>query len=312
MNTDLLRSFLEVARQESYTKAAQNLYLGQPTVYQHVRALEKLLRTQLVRQAGKRVVVTAEGRVVLEQAIRVLSAENHLLTSTLLDQKELRTGQLEIVAGSTFGMTVVPLALAAFKVRFPGISVRVEVHHNPEEIDRLLLSFGHDGGFHSNGVSRPKLLKDRVIRDDLILVVPTTHPLRHLHRAATAMDLVAESLICYGSPYGVRAAIDAWAEAQKCLLPTQFELDSQNAIVNMVAANGGTAIVSTLTALPFLKGGDVAGIPLQPPLSRWWYLVRMADREVPRALTELIQDMNCVVEHAYLEAANLVSANTSA
>lgn len=282
-----MRSFVEVARQESYTKAAQALYVSQPTVYQHVRALEQVLGVPLVRQAGKRVSLTPEGKVALEQTIRVLSELNRLMSSVLLDYQELHTGHLDLIVGTTFGQSVLPLGLAVFRRLYPGISVHTEVQHNPKEIDEALLRLGYDGAFHAGGRARPGLTKVQVLQDSLVLVTPPGHPLAFL-KSVSARDLEATGIISYARPFDLREAIEAWGADQSCAIPTTLELNSQIAMATAVSAGAGVAILSTLAVRPFIGAGSVIAVPLEPILHRPWFFAHRSDADVPPALSKLV------------------------
>lgn len=290
MNTDLLRSFVEVARNQSYTKAARTLYVSQPAVYQHVHTLEQILGATLVRQAGKRVVLTIEGKIVLEQAVKILTEVGELLNSVLLDEHASRSSQLEIAVGTTFGQTVLPRALRGFRDRYPRIAIRAAVLHNTDEIDELVLRLGYDGAFHSDERPRNGLEKDPLLTDTLMGIVPTSHPLA-TKSSLSPIDIVPYGLIWYSKPYVLRRRIETWAAEQGVALPTAIELDSQTAMVTAVAAGAGVTIASELSALPFINSREVKPIPLAPPLRRQWFFVHRAAVPVPRALSRLVETL---------------------
>lgn len=297
MNTDLLKSFLEVARQGSYTRAAEELYLSQPAVYQHVKTLEKVLHTRLVQQAGKRVLLTAEGRALAPYARRVLDAQ-HDLESAMTESSGVANSRLTIVAGTTIGESVLPAALASVKRRYPQASVHLELNHDPHAIDQSLLRFQYDGGFHSSGLSRAGLIKEAMVEDRLLLVVPQGHRLSR-RRQVSASDLRREGIISHATPFGVRSAVDAWAGAQGVVVPSYFEVQTQPAITIAVAGGAGVAIVSSISALPYLRSRDVVGITLKPPLSRYWYFIYPAEQEVAIALRVLTNELSIYVERTY-------------
>lgn len=298
MNTDLLRSFAAVCRLGSYTGAARELFLSQPTVYQHVRSLEKQLKVRLIKQSHKGAIPTPEGRALLPLATRLLAEEERLLWTMLKEDPAEPSARLELIAGTTFGETVIPHTLAAYRREHPRVSIHVEIHHDPTEIDQTLLRDQHDGGFHSNGVSRSGLIKDPVVEDHLILVVPPDHALSSASCVSPAA-LVREGIICYASPYGVRSAIDSWAGAQGVAIPTRFELDSQVAIMNMVANDGGVAVVSGLGAVQHLRSGALIGIRLEPELWRYWFFVHASQEQPHPAMGRLLEVMSSVVDGEY-------------
>lgn len=301
MNTELLRSFIEVGSQQSYTDAAKTLYLSQPTVYQHVRSLEQLLGVKLVCQVGKRVVLTSEGKTVADQAIKVLGEVNNLLNSVLLDHEQLRTGKLDIVVGTTFGDAILPLCLGVFLSQYPGLSLRVAVLHDTDDIDNAVFRLGYDGGFHSGDRWRSGITKEPIINDRLVAAVPIGHPLSG-NSSVSAADLQNEALICYAKPFGLRYRIDSWAADQNCELSTAVELNSQTAMVTAVATGAGVAIVSTLAALPLMEAGEVVTIELDPPIHRDWYFVHRSDTKIPIGLKMLVETLATTAARMHQDA----------
>lgn len=306
MNTDLLRSFVEVARQGSYTHAAKTLYLSQPTVYQHVRGLEQALGATLVTQIGKRVVLTAEGKVVMDQAIRVLSEVSQLLNSVLLDQHELRSGLIDVVVGTTFGQAILPLAIGEFRNRYPGISIRAPVFHEADQIDEAVLRFGYDAGYRSGSPPRAGLSTIPIIDDILVGIVPPRHPIVKNKRPLTASDISDQGVVTYARPFGLRQTIETWATSQGCILTISIELNSQAAMVAAVAAAGGVSVVSLLSAMPFMKAGLVTAVQLDPPISRPTFLIHRSGVELPLALVRLTEIVTMAASQTQADALQLV------
>lgn len=307
MNTDLLRSFVEVARQGSYTHAAKALYLSQPTVYQHVRSIEQVLGASLVTQVGKRVVLTPEGKVVMDQAVRVLGEVNQLLNSVLLDHHELRSGLLDVVVGTTFGQALLPLAIGEFRARYPGIAIRAPVFHEADQIDDAVLRFGYDGGYRSGSRPRAGLEIVPVVEDQLVAILHPEHRLARGHgRAITAADLSEEGIVTYARPFELRQTIDEWSAEQGCVLPSTIELNSQAAMVAAVASAGGVSIVSLLSAIAFMKAGLVTAVELSPPVSRPTFLVHRTGIDIPLALVRLTEMVSRAADRAQRDALKLV------
>lgn len=306
MNTDILRSFVEVARQSSYTAAAKVLCVSQPTAYQHVKALERQLGVQLVRQFGKRVLLTPEGKVVMSQAIRVLDDVGQLFNSVLLDYHEMRSGQLDIMVGTTFGQAILPLGVGSFRVRYPGIAIRAPVSNNTDDIDESVLRLGYDGAFHSNSSPRSGLDKHPLFEDVLVAVVPPNHWLASAGRAVQPDDLTDEGIVTYARPYRMRQTIESWASTRNVAIPSSIELNSQGAMLTAVAAGAGVSVVSLLSAVPFIQAGMVVGIAMEPHLSRMTFFVHRSDSEVPLALTRLAECVSYSAAEMQLNGSRLV------
>lgn len=295
MNTQLLRTFLEVIHQESYTRAGRELFLSQPAVYQQVRTLEELVGRKLVRQRGKHVITTPEGRIIAKQARKILTEVDRLSAQAVGAIDSTSEGSVNLLVGTTFGASVAPLGVSAFHKKFPRVDVRIRVHHNPQEIDEALLRGSYDGAFHSVGRTAIGLVKRPVFKDHLIGIYRPNEGDEE-RTSFDAARLAKTGIICYGLPYGIREAIDAWAGDAHEVIPSIYELDDQIGIIRAVADGSGPAIVSSLCAAPFLKTGAVASADLDPPLFRWWYYVSPHGLDESPIVSLLIDEMKNAVD----------------
>lgn len=291
LNTDIVTSFVTVARTEGYTAASRELNLNQSTVYQHVRQLERLLEASLVRQVGKRVVLTEEGRLVLPHALGLMEQVRGLSHATLDDEGDLRPAVLDIIVGTTFGQSVLPSALVPFHRRFPNIHIQMAVVHDTSRIDDAVLKFGYDGGFHSSPSCRVGLLKEPVLRDELIVVASAEHILMRSRESVSAESLAAGGVVSYRSGFDLRALVERWAYSAGVMIPVIMELDSQVAMVSAAMAGAGPAIVSGRVAAPFLESSRLAMRQLEPPIYRDWFHVHRDGGAVPKAMGQLVSEI---------------------
>jgi DNA-binding transcriptional LysR family regulator len=293
MNTEYLRTFVEVARQGSYARAARALQLSQPTAFRHIRQLEETLATELVVGAGKAVVLTNRGKAVLDQAVRVLEEVDRLLHTTVRDSDDLVRGTLDLAVGTTLGASIMPIALVELRGRHPGIRVRMTVLNNRTAIDDAVLRHGYDAGFRSGSGALPGLKLVPVLEDRLVFIAPHGHPLAS-RPALTPGDLVGVPFVGHTSAAApdLCAQIDAWALPGGAVIESRLSFDDQDAIVTAVLAGGGVSIVSNImVSRPTLLGSLVVR-PLAPALTRDFYLVRRRRSRPLRALdllTEIIQ-----------------------
>lgn len=292
MNTQILKSFVEVAREQSYTRAASNLYLSQPSVYQHVRQLSQMLGLSLVEQRGKRVVLTFEGKLALAHAIRMIDEENRLFTAVISDRDALRTGTLDILVGTTFGQSVMPTCIGEFNEAYPGIRVRSTLMRTANEMNEALLSFGYDASIHSGRGETPGLAGKKLFADELVLIVSGQSRLADA-TSVEAADL-RDGIISYRPQGELRQNIDRWAADASVTVPTKFELDSQYAMMLAVLEGYGVAIVNRTVCRPLVARGILRAITLVPPLTKAYSLFIRSGTEAPPALKRFAE---FVVKH---------------
>lgn len=296
MNTEVLRTFVEVARQGSYVRAARALRLSQPTAFRHIRQLEEALASELVFGAGKAVVLTNRGKAVLEQAIRVLEEVDRLRHSTVRESDDLVTGALDLAVGTTLAASVMPVALVTFGERYPGIRVRMTVLNNRAAIDDAVLQHGYDAGFRSGSGALPGLRLTPVLRDRLVFVAPRNHALAAC-RTICPGDLAGVPFVGHTNAAApdLCSQLDAWAMSGGTTLESRLAFDDQDAIVTAVLAGGGVSIVSNVIANRPTLVRRIAVRPLVPALSRDFYLVRRRRSRALKALELLTGIMAALV-----------------
>jgi aminoethylphosphonate catabolism LysR family transcriptional regulator len=134
MNLSQLRAFDAVVRTGSFTAAAQRLFVSQPAVTNHVKALEAYYEVALFQRHGRGVEPTELGRELAEISRRLFGMEEEAV-EILQAHKTLRTGTLRIASDGPY--IAIPL-VKAFKARFPEIQVSVNIHNTRDVLATLL------------------------------------------------------------------------------------------------------------------------------------------------------------------------------
>lgn len=281
LSPHLLQSFVAVADAQSYTRGGAVLQLAQPTVHQHVRQLERLTRTRLVDQAGKRVVLTAHGRLLYEYARRISSMSEEL-ERALEDDASLEHGDLAIAAGTTAGEFVIPRICTSFTRKYPGVRTTVAVINDIVAIDRGVASRQYELGFHSDPRLEDSVLKEPLLEESLIGIAPLGHPFAGRDTPVAPGELSGQAFLAFEgnnppvpSRSGIRAAIryviDEWLEREQAVPRIVFSSTSLEAIKTAVRAGAGIAIVSRASVRP--EDASLARFELQDPPRRSFFLV---------------------------------------
>ena len=175
MDLDRLRGFVETAREKSFTRAAEKLFLTQPAVSLQVKALEDELGEDLFERRGKQILLTEAGRLLFARAETILEMAEQI-PQDMAALGELRTGRLSIGASDTNCAYVLPPAVKAFRQAYPGIEIRLTDRMSPEVV-RLVLEGAVDFGLATLPVTEPRVkTRPFFIRDDVAICSPT-HPL---------------------------------------------------------------------------------------------------------------------------------------
>lgn len=241
-----MRVLREVARQGSFSAAAEVLAYTQSAVSQQIAALEREAGTTLVERSSRGIRLTDAGRALVTHADAILArladAEAELEAIA-----GLRGGSLRLASFPTAGATIMPLAIAEFRRRHPGVDISL-TQAEPPEARAALKSGEHDIALlidelrpPSDGIERLHLLDD-----PMYVVLPRDHPLAG-RRGLRLGDLADEAWMfgCSGSCPDSRLLMRACGQAG--FEPrVAFESDDYAAIQGFVAAGVGVALIPDL------------------------------------------------------------------
>jgi DNA-binding transcriptional LysR family regulator len=239
-----LKVFRAVAEHLSFRKAGEQLYLTQPAVTLQIKALEEELGTKLFERGTSGVSLSDAGRVLLTYAekLRDLAeqAENELA-----GMKGQAAGSLSLGASTTIAQYVLPVHLAAFSRRFPGVQLQV-FGENTEQIADGVASGRFGLGLIEGPAMRKDLLVEDWFQDELFVAVPAGHEWAGL--GSIAPEKLLEAVLVMrergsGSRHVVEQALQK-AGLRLGSLRVAMELDSTEAILSCVEAGLGVGFVS--------------------------------------------------------------------
>jgi LysR family transcriptional regulator, transcriptional activator of the cysJI operon len=188
MNIRHLSVFLSVCEHMNMTRAAEDLYMSQPSVSQMIAELEQYYDSRLFERLNRRLYLTAAGE-------RLQSYARHIINLEVQAKKELADlthgGVLRIGASQTVGAYLLPEIISQFKSYFPEVEVFSRVE-NTREIERFLMEDKLDFGLLEGLIHSPELREETFLDDDLAIVSAPGHPL------AGSPTLAPDDL----SPYG--------------------------------------------------------------------------------------------------------------
>jgi DNA-binding transcriptional LysR family regulator len=241
LNLHQLRTLHAVAQHGSFTRAAEELYVGQPAVSQQVAALERALGVTLVYRAGRGVRLTEAGRLAADYAERIGRLAEQLRAG-IDGLKGLTSGRLVVGAGQTPGDYLLPAVLGEFRQRHPGVSVELEIAGTGRVVDWLVRHV-YDLGFLGDRITHPDLEIEPFVEDRVVLFVAADHPLaarRHL-----SLDEVADTGLIVREPgSATRAAGERTLRAGGVEPRELMELGSNESVKHAVLAGLGVGMLS--------------------------------------------------------------------
>jgi DNA-binding transcriptional LysR family regulator len=270
-----LRVFETVARLRSFTAAAQELHLAQPTVSVQMRELAANIGLPLFEQQGRRTALTAAGEALLEAA-RSMFDTWAAFEMTIGELKGARRGKLRLAAVTT-AEYFVPALLAPFARAYPGVDVSLAVENRDAVVERLR----QDADDFTIMMMPPAELRLAVLPfldNPLVALAPRDHPLTRRRRIAL-QAFAAEPLLVREKGSGTRMASEQFFAEHRLLPNVRMELGSNEAVKHAVAAGLGCAILSQHTVGRTPERDGLAVLQVEHmPIRRSWYLVRREGR----------------------------------
>jgi DNA-binding transcriptional LysR family regulator len=270
-----LETFLQAAENLSFTEAARQLHLTQPTISHHIKSLEAEFGTDLFIREGTKLRLTEAGRLLIPWA-RKLLRDSIELKGMMDSLKSDVVGHLRIACSTTAGKYVLPQLAARFCQRFPGVRVSI-MRCIPENVVPSLLEGKANLGVVSYEIDKEDMELQEFFEDSISLIVPFDHPWA-LRKIIHPADITKEKIILREAASGTRRVmLSELAKFDIGLddLNVFMELGNAEAIVRTVAAGYGVSFVSSLATSCPLERGNIVDVKVEGlQLRRKVYMMR--------------------------------------
>ncbi len=265
-----LQVFESVARNLSYTHAAQELYLSQPAVSMQIKQLESALGINLFEQLGKKVSLTEAGNVIYRYS-RIISGLLSEIRELVEEFKGIQRGHLKISVATTANYFATRF-LAEFVKEYSGTTFSLDVT-NREVLVHKLEQNEVDLVIMGQPPEDMDLETQSFMENPLVVVAPCDHPFAH-RKSIPIVELKNEMFVVRERGSGTRIAMSRYFEEHGIQLQTGMEMTSNEAIKQAVEAGLGLGIVSIHTLTLELETKRLMVLPVEGfPILRHWYLV---------------------------------------
>ncbi len=277
-----LRIFQAVAEHNSFARAAEALHLSPPTLSLQVKQLAETVGQPLFEQLGKKIFLTAAGKILAE-ACQDIARRMDLLSDDLAALQGVERGSLKIAILTTVKYTV-PKLLGGFCGAHPGIDVAMVVGTRENLLQRLSQN-QDDLYIMGQPPEHMDVFCEAFADNPLVMVAPPTHPLAGKRRIRPER-LRHEPFIMREPGSGTRLTMERFFSENGLTPINRLELGSNEAIKKTVSGGLGLAVLSASTldaelALGELVQLDVMGFPL---IRRWHLVYPRGKRQSPAAL----------------------------
>jgi DNA-binding transcriptional LysR family regulator len=280
-----LAVFEASARLGSFTRAAEELHLAQPTVSTQMRKLTETVGLPLFERIGKKIHLTAAGLALCEGARELIGTLSRV-DQSLASLRGLHAGRLRLAAG-TGCEHFLPHLLAAFAKRHPAIEVSLEIQNRGRLIERLAAN-ADDLYVFANPPAEEEIVSQVVAPNAIVACARKDHPLAR-ERAAPLSRFACEPFLARESGSGTRMACEALFERHGIAPRIRMELSSNESIRQAVLAGLGVSILSRHT-LRLDAGSEIAILDVEGlPLERPWQIVYPIGKQVTPTAQEFMK-----------------------
>jgi len=285
MDLSELQVFLTVAKEGSFSRAAERLYRTQPAVSLAIRKLEDSLGQPLFVRGARPVRLTDAGSLLQEYAERLLNLRDEVKKG-LLELEGLKRGELSLGVNESSIHALLP-AVAKFREAHPGVQVRLHRMFS-RDIPHEVVNYRLDLGAVSYVPRDTQLQATEIRKDELTLVVPPKHHLAK-RREVEIEELGQENFIAHivESPFR-RRVIELFAR-HRTALNMPMEMPTIESIKRFVQMGMGVAIVPRMCVTWEIEHGWLKEIKVrQMNIPRHLYIVSRRGARLPHAATEFM------------------------
>ncbi len=265
-----LQVFEVTARHRSFTRAAEELFISQPTVSMQMKQLTKAVGLPLFEQIGKKLYLTEAGQELLNTCQEMFNRLGQF-EMTISEMQGLTKGKLKLAVVST-AKYFAPRLLGPFCQQYPGIDVSLKVTNRERVLERLGANLDD---LYILGTPPPEAEVKRYpfLEDGLVVLAPVHHPLRNRYQIPLKA-LVEEPFLMREPGSGTRMTVQHFFDAHKFTPNVKMELGSSEAIKQAVMGGLGLSILSHHTLGLELSAGKLAILDVEGfPILRHWHIV---------------------------------------
>lgn len=264
-----LQVFESIARNGSFTLAAEELYLTQPTVSMQVKKLSGIVGMPLYDQIGKKIHLTEVGKELQKTCKEIFSTLADF-QMTVSDLKGTKKGNLRI-AGVTTAEYFAPRILGSFCQKYPGINVSLEVTNRQRVLERLEQNMD-DIYIVGQAPTGPNIKAVPFLENPLVILAPPDHHLAK-EKNIPLKALANENFIMREQGCGTFLSVDRLNKEKTVSFKSSLSLGSNEAIKQAVIGGLGISLLSIYALVHEIAAGelvvlDVEGFPIQDE----WYL----------------------------------------
>lgn len=276
MDFKQLEAFINVANLKSFSKAAESIYLSQPTISSHINNLEKELNVKLFDRTSKKVELTPVGKSFLKYAINIVNTKNNALSYISCFNKTIK-GELNILASTTPSNSIISNLILKFNDKYPNIHFNIR-EFSSEDIIRHILNFDYEIGFIGMYSKNPKLKNFKLFEDELVVV---SNPTLNIPDVIDIQTLKKQNFIIRNPSSATWKVINNTFKQYSINIESLnviCEVNNLNMVMDLVKKGLGISIVSRKVVEKYYKNNFKISVIKNIPIKRNIYLIINSNR----------------------------------
>jgi DNA-binding transcriptional LysR family regulator len=272
-----LELFEAIARLGSFTRAAEELYLTQPTVSMQIKKLSDTVGMPLFEQVGKKIYLTDIGHE-LHRTCRGISEHLSNFEMIAADMKGLKTGKLRLAVVTT-AKYFAPRLLGTFCQKYPGVDVSLIVSNRERVLDRLANNLD-DLYILGLPPADADVVEEAFLENHLVVIAPANHPLANKKKIPLEL-LSSYPFLLREKGSGTRIATERLFDDAGYKINVRMELGSNEAIKQAVIGGLGISVLSRHTLELDTPSNQFVILDVQGfPIMRYWYFAYPAGKQL--------------------------------
>ena len=288
-----LETFVKVIEHQSFSKAAQELFLSQPTISAQIQSLEKEFDTQLITRSTKKLSPTADGKTLYKYAVEIISLCNKAKSNIKHDSKEL-AGTIEIACSTVPSTYILPPVLTELSKKYPDLYYLIH-QCDSNDVIRKVIRMECNIGITGSTFSKGNCEFVPFFEDRLGVITPNTEPYISLKGNMPTEMLKTAPFISRELGSGTKKEYEVFLNSigitnkDMNFIAQMFNTES---ILNAVKSGLGISIVSKIAADNYAFKGDLLFFDFDTPLlSRNLYFVYRKNEPLPSIVQLLLEQI---------------------
>ncbi|NBG87408.1 selenium metabolism-associated LysR family transcriptional regulator [Isachenkonia alkalipeptolytica] len=280
MDIKQLETFIAIAKHKSFSKAAESLFLTQPTVSNHIANLEKELDTNLINRSNRKISLTPSGEILYDYARSIISLKKDASLELSKFQGKM-IGHIEIASSTIPEQYLLPEILYGFHREYPEITYNL-AHFDSKEVVEGILKGSIDFGFVGAKSFHKQLEYLQLVEDEILLVTPNTEPFTSWPEEINLETALEHPYIFREEGSGSRKLVEEALQKQDIQLTslhTVAYIENTEAIKQCVRRGLGLSFLSKYAITDELRYGLLKAIRIKEVnLFRHFYFVYHKNR----------------------------------